>query len=223
MALVTYKDLCIDAEDPIVLGAFWASVLGLHAKGLDDGDVHLSGTEAAQSVWVSRVPEPKSVKHRVHLDVVAASVNDIPVSGLVSAPGEFPWTTVTDPEGGEFCIFEDDRVPSYRLKDIVVDAVDSDAIAAWWAEMFGAKAIRDDGYSYVHAIPGVPFEDMDFLPVPEPKTVKNRIHWDVTLAEGATVEDLVNKGATLLRPADDEIRWSVMADPEGNEFCVFAH
>jgi len=47
--------------------------------------------------------------------------------------------------------------------------------------------------------------------------VKNRIHWDVV----STVEAMRERGATLLRAKDDEISWSVMADPDGNEFCVF--
>ncbi len=59
---------------------------------------------------------------------------------------------------------------------------------------------------------------LELVFVPEPKTVKNRIHWDVTVA---AVDDLVKAGATVLRPQDDEIRWTVLADPEGNEFCAF--
>ena len=54
--------------------------------------------------------------------------------------------------------------------------------------------------------------------MPEPKTVKNRIHWDVS---AAAVQPLLDAGATLLRARDDEISWHVLADPEGNEFCVF--
>jgi hypothetical protein len=222
MALVSFKDLCIDAQDPIVLGAFWASTLGLQGEDLDDGDMKLTGPDKSQTIWINRVPEAKTVKHRVHLDVFAGSVDDIPVAGILSVPGEFPWTVVADPEGGEFCIFETEDVPAYRLKDIEVDAADPAAIAAWWGDVMGGKVIHDDGYSYLDEIPGVPFDDMDFAPVPEAKTVKNRIHWDVTLVGGATVDDLVAKGATLLRAPDDEIEWTVMADPEGNEFCVFA-
>ena len=61
--------------------------------------------------------------------------------------------------------------------------------------------------------------ELVFGAVPEPKTVKNRIHWDVW---GDTSE-LLAAGATLLRARDDhEIGWDVLADPEGNEFCVFA-
>ncbi|WP_459981910.1 VOC family protein [Nocardioides sp. AN3] len=54
--------------------------------------------------------------------------------------------------------------------------------------------------------------------VPEPKTVKNRIHWDLDVAD---LELLTGDGATVLRAPDDEISWTVMADPEGNEFCAF--
>jgi hypothetical protein len=59
---------------------------------------------------------------------------------------------------------------------------------------------------------------MDFVPVPEPKTVKNRIHWDVTVPGAAP---LVEAGAIVLREPDAEISWHVLADPEGNEFCAF--
>ena len=56
-----------------------------------------------------------------------------------------------------------------------------------------------------------------FQRVPEPKTVKNRMHWDVW---GET-QSLLSAGAKLLRSRDIEIGWDVLADPEGNEFCVF--
>ena len=54
--------------------------------------------------------------------------------------------------------------------------------------------------------------------VPEPKRAKNRVHWDVW----GNASALVAAGATLLRAHDTEIGWDVLADPEGNEFCVFA-
>ncbi len=76
----------------------------------------------------------------------------------------------------------------------------------------------DRGYSYVDRVPGAPYDSLDFAPVPEPKTVKNRIHLDVTTAD---VDALVAAGATVLRAKDDQIGWTVMADPDGNEFCAF--
>ena len=55
-------------------------------------------------------------------------------------------------------------------------------------------------------------------PVPEPKSVKNRMHLDVT----GDKSELIRLGAALVRARDDEIEWDILADPEGNEFCVFA-
>ncbi|MCD0448838.1 hypothetical protein LO762_06480 [Actinocorallia sp. API 0066] len=63
-----------------------------------------------------------------------------------------------------------------------------------------------------------------FNRVPEPKTGKNRLHVDVHAPEGerdAVVDRLVGRGATVLRRvAEPAGSWTVMADPEGNEFCV---
>ena len=56
-----------------------------------------------------------------------------------------------------------------------------------------------------------------FEPTTEPKTSANRVHWDVT----ADVDELMALGATLVRPRDYERPWTVLADPEGNEFCAF--
>jgi hypothetical protein len=64
----------------------------------------------------------------------------------------------------------------------------------------------------------MPILAMDFVPTPEPKTVKNRIHWDVTVPSATP---LVGAGATMLREPDADIGWHVLADPEGNEFCAF--
>ena len=56
------------------------------------------------------------------------------------------------------------------------------------------------------------------IPVPEPKSVKNRMHLDVF----GDKAELLSLGATLVRARDEEIDWDLLADPEGNEFCVFA-
>jgi hypothetical protein len=119
-------------------------------------------------------------------------------------------------------VFVRDKRPP-GLKDVVVDSVDHQAVGAWWADVWGGTLGHDEGYTYLDDIPGAPVKSFDFVPVPEPKTVKNRIHWDVVLEPGATVDDLVAKGATVLAAPTDDTRWTVMADPEGNEFCVFEH
>jgi hypothetical protein len=224
MAAARYKDLCIDATDPALIGRFWADVLQLDMTELDDGDVVLRGATPEHSVWVNRVPEPRTVKQRVHLDLNAASVDEVVAAGARVLDGtSFPWTVLADPEGGELCVFVREPPVSQRLYEIAVDtpnsAEASAAIATWWGSVLDAPVVHDErGFSYVHEIPGAPFDSLDFVPVPEPKTVKNRIHLDFDTDD---VSALVAAGATLIRPRDDEIGWTVLADPEGNEFCAF--
>jgi hypothetical protein len=223
VAIATFKDLCIDAVDPRALGEFWAPTLGLTVTDLGDGDVRLDGPTPRHSIWVNRVPEPVTVKQRVHLDVHAGSVDEVLARGATPDDvGRLRWDVLKDPEGGELCVFRRDEVPAYKLYEIVVDARDDHAIATWWADVLGAT-VRDDedssgaSFSYFDDAPQMPFE-MVFGNVPEPKTVKNRIHWDVDTDD---VQLLVDAGATVLRARDETIGWTVMADPEGNEFCAF--
>ena len=224
MAIARFKDLCLDAGDPGVLGAFWAAALDLELHTQESGDTYLTGPTEEHTIWVNRVPEPKTVKHRMHLDLNVGSVDELTALGATVLDAEsFRWTLMADPEGGEFCAFVRKGAISQRLYEIGIDTADSaeaaHRIAAWWAELLGARLVDDDrGFSYVDRVPGAPYDSLDFAPVPEPKTVKNRIHLDVTTAD---VDDLVAAGATILRAKDDEIGWTVMADPDGNEFCAF--
>ena len=224
MAIATFKDLCLDANDPVLLGEFWGRVLGLEVHRQEGGDTYLTGPTDAHTIWVNGVPEPKSVKHRVHLDVNAPSVAEIEALGATVLDADsFRWTVMADPEGGEFCVFVREGEITQRLYEIGIDAGDSaeDAhrIAAWWADVLGARLVdMDSGYSYVDQLPGAPFDSLDFAPVPEAKSVKNRIHLDVTTTD---VDALVAAGATVLRAQDDQIGWTVLADPDGNEFCAF--
>jgi Glyoxalase-like domain len=220
MAIATYKDLCIDAVDPQAMGSFWGPVLRLEVEQLDDGDVRLTGATPGHTVWINRVPEPVTVKQRVHLDVRADSLEDVVALGAeVVDADSFPWVVARDVEGGELCVFGVRPGTRPGLMEIAVDAADEVRIATWWADVLGVeRQDHEHGYSYLEDVPGAPFEALVFAPVPEPKTVKNRIHIDVTTAD---VQLLVDAGATVLRPQDDEVGWTVLADPDGNEFCAF--
>lgn len=218
MALATYRTLCIDAVGLGPMAAFWSAALGLDAEPRGD-EVLLRGPTPAHSVWIEQVPEPVTVKQRVHLDVHTGSVDDVLAVGATPLDMEsFGWKVLRDPEGGELCAFERAEVPDYRLYELGVDSVEPQRIATWWADVLGARADHGEEWSAVEEIPGAPFECMVFAPVPEPKTVKNRIHWDVFTAD---VGALVHAGARVLREPDEEIAWTVLADPEGNEFCAF--
>lgn len=222
MALASFKDLCIDANDSAAMAHFWARTIGLSVQQSDHPAItKLTGATPQQTVWINQVPEPKSVKNRVHLDVHTADPASIDDATQLSAIDAYPWLVMADPDGGEFCAFTRDASHDYRLYELVVDAEDPAALAAWWATVFGAVAHSDDeGHSIDH-IDGLPFECFVFDAVPEPKTVKNRVHWDVDVADEKAIETLITRGATILRQPDDDISWTVMADPEGNEFCVF--
>jgi hypothetical protein len=174
-------------------------------------------------VWINPVPEPVTVKQRVHLDVNAASVDDVVAAGASVLDAEsFPWAVLADPEGGELCVFVREPPVGPRLYEIGIDTASTEsaaAIAAWWGSLLGANVMHDErGYSYVDSVPGAPFDSLDFVPVPEPKTVKNRIHLDLVTDD---VSALVAAGARVVRPRDEEIAWTVLADPDGNEFCAF--
>jgi hypothetical protein len=171
------------------------------------------------------VPETKSVKHRVHLDVNVASVEELTLAGATVLDADsFAWTLLADPEGGELCAFVREQRVTAPLYEVVVDCADSaqacSELATWWADVLGGRlAEPDPDACAVEAVPNAPFEYLVLARVPEPKTVKNRIHLDVTTPD---LDALVEAGAVVLRPQDDEIAWTVLADPAGNEFCAFA-
>jgi len=222
MAVARFKKLCVDANDPARLGMFWAQTLGRRWQAWENGEGGVFGPTPQHTVWFNRVPEPKTVKHRVHLDIYATSLTDLEKLGspvVLPEGDDRRWTVMADPEGGEYCAFLRVQLPPERLHGLVVDSVDPAAQARWWAEVYGADADYHGGsFATVEHVPGMPILTMDFVPVPEPKTIKNRIHWDVAVDD---VQALVDAGATVRQPIGDDRAWYVLADPEGNEFCAF--
>lgn len=213
---VAFKDLCLDTTIPEQAAPYWASLLELEPKRQDNGDYLLASPVSQRTIWVNTVPEPLSVKNRVHLDV---RLTEPPAATLIREDEH--WTVMADPEGLQFCAFGPGDEP-LGVVEVCVDAIDALSIATWWAARTGATVHADDGgWVWLDGVAGFPYPYWVFNPVPEPKTVKNRMHWDVTLLD-ASVESLVAGGARVLRRPDDEIGWTVMADPEGNEFCAFA-
>jgi hypothetical protein len=110
-------------------------------------------------------------------------------------------------------------VPSY-VKTVTFDCADALVLARFWAAALGSDVDEDSTpeRAYVEA-PGWGGPNMWFVRVPEPKTAKNRLHFDLR-APGPIQDEvarLVALGAAVLRPGND---LTVMSDPEGNEFCV---
>lgn len=229
MGIATFKELCVDThpapgQDITALSRFWAAATGCAwtrtDRPDDPGDV--IGPEEGLGIAVCPVPEPKTVKHRVHVDIATDDVStlvDLGATVLRAQDDEIRWTVMADPEGGEFCAFvrEPAKLKAYRGLELIVDSADATAIGQWWADVFGVELHSEAGksWTWLEGVPGMSLEAMLFDDaIPEPKTVKNRWHWDVY----GEVEELLAVGATKLWEMP---RWTVLGDPEGNEFCVF--
>ncbi len=227
MTIARYKDLCLDTNDAAVLVPFWQRALGARLGNQWDAVTRLdpgAGRPSNEVTWINTVPEPRTGKTRVHVDIRLAGPDPTPLidagATMVRPPGEDRWWVLADPEGNEFCAFppRDDQQPG--IFHLVVDSRDPVARAQWWAGVAGGTVHQHGDFAWIEGTAGFPWEIWAFQAVPEPKTVKNRMHWDVDMT-GPEPAALVEAGAVVLREPDDDIRWWVMADPEGNEFCAF--
>ncbi|WP_333763912.1 VOC family protein [Streptomyces sp. IBSBF 2390] len=106
-------------------------------------------------------------------------------------------------------------------EQVIVDAADPVALGRWWAEALGWVVVADaaDEFEIRPAPERLP--GLLFVPVPEGKTVKNRLHLDFRPTDrAAEVARLLALGARHADVGQREQPWVVLADPEGNEFCV---
>ncbi|MEV4539147.1 VOC family protein [Asanoa sp. NPDC049518] len=226
MPIAALRDICLDATDALMLGRFWSAALGASFHDNGDKSARIDHVRPGDlSVWVDPVPEPRTGKTRVHLDLRLPTADPAPLvaagATVVRVPdAEISWWVLADPDGNQFRAFppRPGAAPAaVEVYELVVDAADPSAQATWWASVTGGRV---DAGSVLGAA-GFPAERWVFDAVSEPKTVKNRMHWDVDLT-AADPGELVAAGARVLREPDDVISWWIMADPEGNEFCAFA-
>jgi predicted enzyme related to lactoylglutathione lyase len=110
-----------------------------------------------------------------------------------------------------------------RWEQIVVDAEDPARLARWWAEALGYQIVYEAPEEVEIRRSPDEMPGLLFTPVTEAKTVKNRLHIDLRPDDQeAEVERLVDMGARHVDIGQHEVSWVVLADPEGNEFCVLA-
>ncbi|MCX4765765.1 VOC family protein [Streptomyces sp. NBC_01275] len=109
------------------------------------------------------------------------------------------------------------------IRHVTIDSSDAYALGSFWSEVLGQPLHEDDKPGDPEAL--IEGAGLLFVTVPDGKTVKNRVHLDLQPQDRTReqeVERLLALGATLF---DDQRRpdgtgWAVLADPEGNEFCV---
>ena len=109
-----------------------------------------------------------------------------------------------------------------RFTELIIDARDPGAQAHFWEQVLGWRAEERHGLPFlIPPDPAIPL--IVFVPVPEGKSVKNRVHIDVSPTEGTRDEEvdrLLAIGATRADIGQVDVEWVVLRDPEGNEFCV---
>ncbi|GHJ95542.1 MULTISPECIES: VOC family protein [Streptomyces] len=114
---------------------------------------------------------------------------------------------------------------SSLVRHVTIDCADAYALAGFWAEVLNGKVSDDDRPGDPEALVESEGAGLLFIRVPEPKTVKNRVHLDIQPQDRTRdeeVERLLALGATLVgdHRKPDGTGWATLADPEGNEFCV---
>jgi predicted enzyme related to lactoylglutathione lyase len=111
---------------------------------------------------------------------------------------------------------------SVTINQVAIDTTDPQGLAQWWAAQTGGQITADAGvFVFVTTPAGV---GLGFQLVANPTPGKNRLHLDCAAADVAQeVERLLAAGAKLIANHEsDGFAWTVMADPDGNEFCVTA-
>jgi catechol-2,3-dioxygenase len=115
---------------------------------------------------------------------------------------------------------------SSRIATIAIDAVQPRLVADFWCSVLGWQVLEEDDGVVSIAPSDRSWPTIDVAPVPEDKTVKNRLHLDLR-ADGLPTADelarLLDLGARRVDVGQTpDAAWVVLADPEGNEFCLLS-
>lgn len=116
-----------------------------------------------------------------------------------------------------------DPLRGARISHVIVDSIDPDRIAPFWCGLLGTEvAARIDGGRFVFLRPTEGAPSIGIQRVPERKDTKNRVHVDLEVAdlEAATRWVRSHGGSRVADHQIGDVHWRVMADPEGNEFCL---
>jgi predicted enzyme related to lactoylglutathione lyase len=229
--------LTVDANDPLRLARFWGGVLGWETvDGSDDGIALLPSDDTGFRIRFLPTQVEKAGQNRMHVDLTSSSLEDqqqtvarsLRLGARHIDVGQRPeerHVVLADPEGNEFCVIE----PGNRfLADcgfIGALACDgSQEVGYFWSAALGWPLVWDqDQETAIRSPHGGPKITWGGPPL-MPKTGKNRLHLDLAPPvhgdQRAEVERLVSLGATRIDIGQGEVGWVVMADPDGNEFCV---
>lgn len=126
------------------------------------------------------------------------------------------------------------KIMASKFTELTIDCADPAALARFWCEVLDYEVqSEDDGLVSIGSPmvpegkrrPGPVPPVLTFAPVPEGKTIKNRLHLDINPTDRDQAEEvsrLLGLGARRADLGQGEVSWVVLTDPEGNEFCVLA-
>jgi predicted enzyme related to lactoylglutathione lyase len=229
--------LSFDANDPLRLARFWAGLLGWEmADESHDGIALLPSDDTGFRIRFLPTQEQKAGQNRMHFDLTSTSLEDQQQTvaralGLgarhidVGQRPEEGHVVLADPEGNEFCVIEPGNGFLADCGFVGALACDgSQEVGYFWRDAVGWPLVWDqDQETAIRSPHGGPKITWGGPPL-MPKTGKNRLHLDlappVSGDQRAEVERLVSLGATRIDIGQGEVSWVVMADPDGNEFCV---
>ncbi|WP_426565796.1 VOC family protein [Angustibacter sp. McL0619] len=230
-----FEHVVVNARDVDAQAAWWARALGWSESFRDEWEVDIEAPpgDAPLRVVFVHVPDAPAHRNRVHLDLGSRdeahhreTVARLLASGATGADigqGDVPWDVLRDPEGNLFCVLE--PRPAYdrgAVAAVVVQAVDPERMVAFWQAATGWE--RSDTELVALRSPGGMF--LELYPVDDRPVGLDRLHLDVRPTSGSPQLDEVARLGTLgAEPLDigqGAVPWQVMADPEGNAFCVLS-
>jgi predicted enzyme related to lactoylglutathione lyase len=231
--------LSFDAHDPLGLARFWSGFLGWElTDGSSDGVALLPGDDTGFRIRFLQTEERKTGPNQTHFDLTSTSLDDqrevvaraLRLGARHIDIGQLPeegHVVLADPEGNEFCVIEPDNKFLADCGFIGALACDgSQEVGYFWSRALGWPLVWDqDQETAIRSPHGGPKITWGGPPV-SPKNGRSRLHFDLAPpADGdqrAEVERLVSLGATRLDIGQGEASRVVMADPDGQEFCVLA-
>jgi predicted enzyme related to lactoylglutathione lyase len=231
--------LCFDANDPLGLARFWSGVLGREiTDDPHEGFTLLTGDDTQFRIRFVPNQEQKSGPNHMHFDLTSKSHEDqqetvaraLELGGRHIDVGQRPeegHVVLADPEGNEFCVIEPGNNFTAGCGFIGALSCDgSQEVGYFWSKALGWPLVWDQDQETAIQSPRGGSKIAWGGPPVRPKPPKNRLHFDIAPpADGdqqAEVDRLVSLGATRIDIGQGEVSWVVMADPDGNEFCVLA-
>ena len=232
--------LCFDANDPLRLARFWAEALRWDVDDEGDDEIALVPTDGTRfEILFLPVPEPKAGANRLHLDLTSTSDEDqqesvarlLELGGRHIDVGQGPddrHVVLADPEGNELCIIEPENnflADCGRFGSITCDGTRE--VGYFWSAALGWPLVWDQDDETAIRAPDLtgPLVTWGGGPL-APKVGKNRLHLDIAplghVDQDAEVDRLVALGAKRIDIGQGDVSWVVMADPDGNEFCVLS-